>query len=973
MRLSFSLKKSGLFVIVFFAFLSVNATNYYVNATSGSNSFSGLSTTAAKATIQAASNLTNPGDTVFIMNGTYISTSSSSQDIVRISRSGTEGRYITYKAYPGHKPKIQHSINVTWQVWTAIAVSASYIIIDGLEVEGNNGSLDYAGAYQSWQDYENNIKDFVKIAKYNAGGIDVGKYNAVHHVIVRNCKLHDSGGNGGTKCDYFTFENNIVYNNCWYSMYAGSGFSILGPISIDTTTGYKIFIRNNIVYNNKCLVPWEKIDALSDGNGIILDINNGTQFGATFTYSGRYLVSNNISYNNGGGGIHAYLADHIDIINNVAFNNGTVVGYPEMDANQANDVKFYNNIMYARPGARCNGNDDGIYDYNLYFNGLVSNGGSNSVIANPQFVNLTIDSTDNPTANFQLKNISPAINGGSNVPGQFIATDFLGVARPFGSRPDIGVYEFTGVPITNNFAAGNLAVLRVGDGTTTLSTNTIDANLVEYNTSGTATGYNVVLGNAATVSPNKILLSGANNTGEGQLNLSTDGKYLTVPGYDANVGDLQTTYQTNNKVIAVIGYNGIPDYSTRITGATLNRLVRSAATATNNRIYIAGTSASPASSNSTRFLPFGTPATTNSTAFNGAVRSIKMFNSQLYFANNNTVGSLTPNPASGNFATSVAFPGVTVSGHNYTSFFLLDVDASASYLTTGYDVLYCADASLGLVKFYWNGSTWVFSGAFNPTSITSVTGGLQDITARLNGSGNPEIFVVKGAASNNNIIALTDASGLTGNISTVVPFVTNLSSAGANYMFRGIAFTPSQFSILPVDILSFSAVLNNNQVQLKWVTSYEANAASFIIERSSNGINFSEIGKVAASNNIQGSAYEFVDNNLANGQALYRLKAVDKDGATKYSNVIAINNKLAVASSLLIYPNPAVNFVTVTYPIANSDATLSIYQMSGKKVVDMVVAKGSTQRSVDVSNLTHGFYKIVYHNNNQIINGSFVK
>jgi hypothetical protein len=35
-----------------------------------------------------------------------------------------------------------------------------------------------------------------------------------------------------------------VYNTCWYSMYAGSGISILDPRSIDAVTGYKMFVRN---------------------------------------------------------------------------------------------------------------------------------------------------------------------------------------------------------------------------------------------------------------------------------------------------------------------------------------------------------------------------------------------------------------------------------------------------------------------------------------------------------------------------------------------------------------------------------------------------------------------------------------------------------------------------------------------------------------------------------------------------------
>ncbi len=414
------------------------ATDYYVSALSGDNNNPG---TLAQpfATIRRAASFTNPGDTVFIMNGTYTPISNFQQSIVTITRSGREGAYITYKAYPGHTPKLKLLTGLTFQIWRAIAIDASYIAISGLEIEGTNQLLNYADAYQTWRDYENRNADWNKISMYNCGSISIGNSADAHHIIISNCKIHDTGGGiGGFRCDYVTIENNLIYNTCWYSMYAGSGISILDPKSIDAVTSYKIFIRNNVVHNNKTLIPWERIDALSDGNGIILDVNTGNGT-TTFPYVGRYLVENNVSYNNGGGGVHAYRASHVDIVNNTAYNNGTVVGYPEIDANQCSDVRIYNNIMYARTGGNCNGNDaNTIYDYNLYFNGPSYKNGGNDMTANPQFISLATDST----ANLQLNATSPAINNGSNIAGQFSVTDILGVGRPVGFASDKGAYEY---------------------------------------------------------------------------------------------------------------------------------------------------------------------------------------------------------------------------------------------------------------------------------------------------------------------------------------------------------------------------------------------------------------------------------------------------------------------------------------------------------------------------------------------------
>ena len=89
-------------------------------------------------------------------------------------------------------------------------------------------------------------------------------------------------------------------------MYACSGISILTPVNSDRSTGYKNIIRNNICYNNRTEIPWIDTSnfSFSDGNGIIVDINITPQSSGVAVgegeYTGRTLVENNVSFNNGG-------------------------------------------------------------------------------------------------------------------------------------------------------------------------------------------------------------------------------------------------------------------------------------------------------------------------------------------------------------------------------------------------------------------------------------------------------------------------------------------------------------------------------------------------------------------------------------------------------------------------------------------------------------------------------------------------
>jgi hypothetical protein len=404
---------------------------YYVSANTGSDNNIGVATTLAFKTIAKAAALTQPGDTVYIMNGVY---SASSNPLLTINRSGLEGKNITYKALKGNTPKLTASGNV----WNLIIVDANYIVIDGLEMEGDNANLTLAGAQASYQ--QSRATPAVFNANYNTNAISIGGTSTSHHITIKNCKVHDfpGGGIGAGNTDYITIEGNTIYNTSWYTMYATSGISILGPKPIDAVTTYKMIIRGNTVYGNKTQVFWRTSsgnDRLSDGNGIILDANNGTQ--GTAVYTGRTLVENNVSYNNGGGGIHAFQAARVDILNNTAYNNGTVVGYPEIDGQQGVDVKIFNNIMYARTGGNCNANDASVtYNYNIYFNGPAFRTGANDRTINPQFISL---STNPTTANFSLQLGSPAINTGTQA--LFAPKDILGVTRPKGGAVDIGAYE----------------------------------------------------------------------------------------------------------------------------------------------------------------------------------------------------------------------------------------------------------------------------------------------------------------------------------------------------------------------------------------------------------------------------------------------------------------------------------------------------------------------------------------------------
>jgi parallel beta-helix repeat protein len=356
---------------------------YYVSG-NGNDQNSGLSTSSAFRTIQKAANLTNPGDTVLIMNGLYTNLPQAGNG-VNIKRSGTANAWIRYKAYPGHFPKIQHN------TWDGISISngASYIEINGLEVVGNNANITL--------DYAMSQKTNTRNQLTNGNCIKVGGRTNTHshHIRIVNNKIHDCGGTGIAvmQSDYVTVDNNVVFNNAWYSVYGCSGISVLGSWNYDNNRGYKIFVTNNKTYNNRMYIPFISDGRITDGNGIIIDSSRNDRDNSNLgAYKGRTLIQNNLTFNNGGSGIHSFYSDHVDIVNNTAVlnNQSPEINGGQIFAHSSSDVNILKNIFYVFPGKNTNintKNKNVVYDYNIYINSeKITVKGPHDIVADSQFL-----------------------------------------------------------------------------------------------------------------------------------------------------------------------------------------------------------------------------------------------------------------------------------------------------------------------------------------------------------------------------------------------------------------------------------------------------------------------------------------------------------------------------------------------------------------------------------------------------------
>ena len=87
----------------------------------------------------------------------------------------------------------------------------------------------------------------------------------------------------------------------------------------------------------------------------------------------------------------------------------------------------------------------------------------------------------------------------------------------------------------------------------------------------------------------------------------------------------------------------------------------------------------------------------------------------------------------------------------------------------------------------------------------------------------------------------------------------------------------------PVQLAYFKVVKDIHFIELKWSTTLEYKNQYFIIEKSSNGTNFKELGTVESKkSNEKSSDYSFIDNDLSEGVIFYRLRQVSSDEKSTY-------------------------------------------------------------------------------------------
>nr|MDA3867229.1 hypothetical protein [Salinivirgaceae bacterium] len=169
---------------------------------------------------------------------------------------------------------------------------------------------------------------------------------------------------------------------------------------------------------------------------------------------------------------------------------------------------------------------------------------------------------------------------------------------------------------------------------------------------------------------------------------------------------------------------------------------------------------------------------------------------------------------------------------------------------------------------------------------------------------------------------------------------------------------------LPVRLVSFTGKWENQRILLEWETASEQQNDYFVIEKSTDAIDFSELARVDGQGNSNSAVqYRTFDEEIAHHTYYYRLKQVDFNGDEHYEGIVAVNCPV-IATQVDVYPVPTSEELNIElYAYMNSSITLSLVNSMGQVVFTDIqnVFPGRQVVTLDVSAIRSGWYVLQIH------------
>jgi hypothetical protein len=920
---------------------------------------SGTSWSNASSDLQAMINASQPGDEVWVAEGTYQAPASNvfiMKNSVKIygGFAGSETS-VAQRDLTQHTSKLQPSdLGVVIQNYYNGLNSTA--LLDGFYLTGATG-----GAILNWGSSPTFANCSISNNYGNADG--GGVYNYQCSPVFMNCTFMNNTANnsrGGGVCDQGDINANSLYIGCSFisnSASNGGGISILGA----SPSLISCQFRGNSTPNYGGAV-------YINGNSPVLFIN--------------CLVSGNTAFS--GGGIYSWQGPialtNCTFSGNKAANSGAI--YTTTTTGSIKNSIIYNN------SSGIGGSFSTVTNSLVQGSTSTANGNISGAI-NPLFVSAPSPGL-NTGGDYHLQPCSPVVNRGKN---SYISqtTDLDGNARIYNVTVDMGAYEQQAVPVT--VSAGGIVYVKQGGNGSGASWACPTGDLqAAINAAGSGNQVWVARG---TYIPNRRAdATGTITTGDRNdaFVLKSDVKiYGGFAGTESSLANRNLLLTANASILSGdltgndngFNNNGENAYHVVVSSGDVSTAVLDGFTIQNGNCDGGGgggifcSNSSPTlnnliiKSNAGRYgaglcLSSSSPAVTNCTItanagfYGGGVLGS---NCGASFTNVLISGNTAVEQGGGmynEFAVAPTLTNVTIAGNtaNYAS------GAMYNNLGPALQMRNC---------IVYGNNTGIFNNNGSPSIQYSLVQGetstangniantdplfINQLAAGLNTGGNYQLQVCSPAINAGNSILYS--AGQTPDLATVT---TDLNKATR---IQGLAIDMGAYeftgnpncTILPLTLLNFTGRTNNGYNQLQWETADEVNTKQFVLERRTDGVAFTAIAAIAAAGNSN-STYSYKDLVSFTGKLYYRLQMVDVDGKYTYSTIVTLSN--TGNSTISLYPNPASDVVYVNTGSKLLHSTAGLYDLSGRLLQNILIT--ATTQPIPVQQLKNGVYILKLEN-----------
>jgi Ricin-type beta-trefoil lectin domain-like/Polysaccharide deacetylase/Secretion system C-terminal sorting domain len=196
--------------------------------------------------------------------------------------------------------------------------------------------------------------------------------------------------------------------------------------------------------------------------------------------------------------------------------------------------------------------------------------------------------------------------------------------------------------------------------------------------------------------------------------------------------------------------------------------------------------------------------------------------------------------------------------------------------------------------------------------------------------------------------------GLTADNTAIIQFDPN-GDTNQQWQVSEVVCPTGALTLASNRLVAFNGYMDNQKGVLQWVVNSDDLTDYYDLEKMDANQNFTRLTSINGNSADALRSFSFTDENLEDGDNVYRVKATDKDGSIQFSNLATI--KYQVPNLYAVSPNPAQNYLDINLTACeNRPVVLTIMNALGHKVQSVSLEKAGKSHRIELGEMATGQY-----------------